>query len=275
MSFSFNKSSLLASVEILNDKHFKKYKDLNYIESQKTTLDIKNGKKIIDTIGVKLIQKYNKAKTNKDNKYTLREILTSYIKISKPGFIFRITGGRQFFLGYVSENFEQLLREAGLLDKIDFSTEGKKIRIWWDDLSEFVRKLDKSNKLDLGRKGEEKTIKFEEKKLRKLKINKKPSWDGFENNLLGYDVQSWKSLSQKIFIEVKASSYSNGTFFLTRNEWNFSLSVKNDFFIHLWIQDENKPRVISFEELHSQNYRIEDSSNSEWANIKIVPIKIN
>ena len=275
MSFSFNKSSLLASVEILNDKHFKKYKDLNYIESQKTTLDIKNGKKIIDTIGVKLIQKYNKAKTSKDNKYILREILASYIKISKPGFIFRITGGRQFFLGYVSENFEQLLREAGLLDKIDFSKEGKKIRIWWDDLSEFVRKLDKSNKLDLGRKGEEKTIKFEEKKLRRLKINKKPSWDGFENNLLGYDVQSWKSNSQKIFIEVKASSYSNGTFFLTRNEWNFSLSVKNDFFIHLWIQDENKPRVISFEELHSQNYRIEDSSNSEWTNIKIVPVKIN
>ena len=60
MSFSFNKSSLLASVEILKDKNFKKYKDLNYIESQKTTLDIKNGKKIIDTIGIKLIQKYNK-----------------------------------------------------------------------------------------------------------------------------------------------------------------------------------------------------------------------
>ena len=31
MSFLFNKSSLLASVEILNDKHFKKYKDLNYL----------------------------------------------------------------------------------------------------------------------------------------------------------------------------------------------------------------------------------------------------
>ena len=55
--------------------------------------------------------------------------------------MFRITGGRQFFLGYVTENFEQLLREAGLLDKIDFSTEGIKIRTWWDDLSEFIRKL--------------------------------------------------------------------------------------------------------------------------------------
>ena len=122
---------------------------------------------------------------------------------------------------------------------------------------------------------EEKTIKFEEKRLKKLRINKKPSWDGFENNLLGYDVQSWKTNSKKIFIEVKASSYSNGTFFLTRNEWNFSLSVKDDFFIHLWIQDENNPRIISFQELHSKNYRIEDASNSEWTNIRIVPVKIN
>ena len=57
MSFSLNKSSLLASVEILNDKHFKKYKNLNYIEAQKTTLDIKSGKKIIDTIGIKILTK--------------------------------------------------------------------------------------------------------------------------------------------------------------------------------------------------------------------------
>ena len=111
--------------------------------------------------------------------------------------------------------------------------------------------------------------------MRKLKISKKPSWDGFENNLLGYDVQSWRTNSKKIYIEVKASSYSNGTFFLTRNEWNFSISVKDDFMIHLWIQDNSKPRIITFQELHSKNYKIEDVSNAEWSKIKIVPVKIN
>ena len=35
MSFSFNKSSLLASIEILNDKHFKKYNDLKKLNFQK------------------------------------------------------------------------------------------------------------------------------------------------------------------------------------------------------------------------------------------------
>jgi hypothetical protein len=275
MSFSLNKSSLLASVEILNDKHFKKYKNLNYIEAQKTTLDIKSGKKIIDTIGIKILTKYNNCKNQKDRSYILREILTLYLKKVKPGFIFRITGGRLYFLEFVNENFEQLLREAGLLDEINLTNEGNNIRTWWDDISEFVRKLDKSSKLDLGRTGEEKTIRFEEKKLKKLKINKKPSWDGFENNLLGYDVQSWKTNYKKIYIEVKASSYANGTFFLTRNEWNFSLSAKDDFIIHLWIQNNSKPRIISFQELHSKNYKIEDVSNAEWSKIKIVPIKIN
>ena len=117
------------------------------------------------------MEKYNKTKDKNEIKYTLREILSTYMKVSKPSFIFRITGGRLFFLGFVSENFEQLLKEAGLLDKIDFSIEGKKIRAWWDDLSEFVRKLDKSNKLDLGREGEEKTMIFEEKRLKKMVPN--------------------------------------------------------------------------------------------------------
>ena len=275
MSFLFNKSSLLASIEIINDKNFKKYKNLTYLESQKTTLDIKNGRKIIDILGAKLLKKYNDFSNYRERKYILREILALYLKKAKPGFMFRITGGRLYFLEFVSENFEQLLKEAGLLDKIDFTVEGSKIRNWWDDLSEFIRKLDKSAKLDLGRAGEEKTIRFEEKKLRKLKISKKPSWDGFENNLLGYDIQSWRTNSKKIYIEVKASSYSNGTFFLTRNEWNFSISVKDDFMIHLWIQDNSKPRIITFQELHSKNYKIEDVSNAEWSKIKIVPVKIN
>ena len=274
MSFSLNKSSLLASVEILNDKHFKKYKNLNYIEAQKTTLDIKSGKKIIDTIGIKILTKYNNCKNQKDRSYILREILTLYLKKVKPGFIFRITGGRLYFLEFANENFEQLLREAGLLDEINLTNEGNNIRTWWDDISEFVRKLDKVvNLISVELKG--KTIRFEEKKLKKLKINKKPSWDGFENNLLGYDVQSWKTNYKKIYIEVKASSYANGTFFLTRNEWNFSLSAKDDFIIHLWIQNNSKPRIISFQELHSKNYKIEDVSNAEWSKIKIVPIKIN
>ena len=83
-------------------------------------------------------------------------------------------------------------------------------------------------------------------------------------------------IKQKKFYRGKsASSYSNGIFFLSRNEWNFSQSVKDDFLIHLWIKDKRKPRIISFEELNSKNYKIEDKPNAEWQDIKITPVSIN
>ena len=44
MPISLNKSSLLAAMEIINDKNFLKYKNLNYLESYKTTLDVKSGR---------------------------------------------------------------------------------------------------------------------------------------------------------------------------------------------------------------------------------------
>ncbi len=275
MAISLNKSSLLAAEEIINDPNFLKFKNLNYLESYKTTLDIKTGKSVIDILGVTLITNFSNSKDSYHRKYILRDILSTYLKKVKPGYIFRITGGRSYFLKFITENFEQLLREAGLLDKIGFDKESENIQNWWDDISEFVRKLDKSIKLELGRSGEKKTMIFEKKRLKNLRINRRPSWDSFENNLLGYDVQSWKNKTKKIFIEVKASSYSNGIFFLSRNEWNFSQSVKDDFLIHLWIKDKRKPRIISFEELNSKNYKIEDKPNAEWQDIKITPVSVN
>ncbi len=275
MPISLNKSSLLAAIEIINDKNFLKYKNLNYLESYKTTLDVKSGKGIIDIVGIELLENFTKSDDIDKRKYILRQILSNYLKKAKPGYLFRITGGRTFFLKFISENFEQLLREAGLLDKLGFDKESENIQKWWDEISEFVRKLDKSIKLELGRSGEKKTMVYEKNRLKKSKINKEPSWDSFENNLLGYDVQSWKNNAKKIFIEVKASSYANGMFFLTRGEWNFAQSVKDYFIIHLWVQNKKSPRIITFKELNSNNYRIEDKPNAEWQDIKITPLSLN
>mgnify|MGYP001384867034 CR=1 FL=1 len=43
---------------------------------------------------------------------------------------------------------------------------------------------------------------FSANRLKKSKINKEPSWDSFENNLLGYDVQSWKNNAKKITLNI-------------------------------------------------------------------------
>ena len=124
MNFVLTKSSLLAALEISNDKKIKKFKNLHYLESHKTTLDIKNGKKIIETVGRDLIDKLNNTKKHYEKQLFLRDILITYIKKSKPGFMFIITGWRSYVLDDVSENFEQLLREAGHLEKIEFYKEG-------------------------------------------------------------------------------------------------------------------------------------------------------
>jgi len=275
MNIVFNKSSLLAAIEIAKDKNITKNDNLNYLESIKTTFDIKNGQKLINLVGLEIITELSLKIKDYEYEIILREILMKYLKKNKPGFILRATGGREYFLAFVDENFEQLLNDAGLYNEIDLSKEGKKIRYWWDDLSEFVRQLDEDKKLDLGREGEEKTIRYEIDKLKKLNIKKKPKWVSYDDNTVGYDVQSWDKEQNEIFIEVKATSNSNGLFHLSKGEWRFSISAKERYFIHVWIQNKEKPRIITYSELNSKDYKIEDSSNAEWANIKITPLLIN
>ena len=75
---------------------------------------------------IKILNKIQNCKIKKIEAI-LREILTLYLKKVKPGF--RITGGRLYFLEFVNENFEQLLREAGLYE-INLTNEGNNIRTY-------------------------------------------------------------------------------------------------------------------------------------------------
>ena len=275
MNITLNKSSLLAAIEISKDLNILKSKDLSYLESVKTSFDIKGGQKLIELIGLEIINELNTKIKEHDYQIILRQILSKYLKDEKPGFLLRITGGRDYFLNYIDENFEQLLNDAGLYSEINLSKEGREIGNWWDDLSVFVRNLEKDKKLDQGREGEEKTIRYEINKLKKLDIKKKPKWISYEDNSAGYDVLSWDEEQNKIFIEVKATNNTNGLFYLSKGEWRFSVSAKDNYFIHVWIQDKKEPRIITYSELNSKNYKIEDSSNAEWEKIKITPVLMN
>ena len=275
MKIALNKSSLLAAIEISKDKRILDFKNLNHLESIKNSFDMKNGHELIKLIGSEKIKELTEKKQLNNYQLVLREILIKYLKNEKPGFLLRITGGREHFSDFIDENFEQLLNEAGLYNDIDLTKEGKEIGKWWDDITEFVRNLEKDKKLDLGREGEEKTIQYEINKLKKLNIDRKPRWISYEDNSAGYDVLSWDHKENEIFIEVKATANSNGIFFLSKGEWRFSISAKNSYFIHVWIQNKKQPRIITYNELNSKNYKIEDSSNAEWEKIKITPVLIN
>ena len=159
MNLLFTKSSLLAAQEIQKDHNLRKKNiDLKITESFKASLDYKNGIKLLDSIGKNLIKELNKSNNKIKYQYVLREVLTKYLKNNKPSCIFHITQGRDHFLDYISLNFEQIFREAALLIPINLSIESKKVRIWWDELDKFVRKLEKESNLESGRVGEEKTM---------------------------------------------------------------------------------------------------------------------
>ena len=162
-----------------------------------------------------------------------------------------------------------------MYDEINLSKKGKEICHWWDSLSDFVRDLEDDKKLELGREGEEKTILYEINKLKKFNIQKKPKWISYEDNRAGYDVLSWDKNQNEIFIEVKSTNNSNGLFYLTKWEWRVSIAKKDNYFIHIWVQDRKEPWIITYKELNSKNYKIEDSSNAEWDTIKVTPILIN
>ena len=53
MNIILNKSSLLAAIEISKDPNILKSIDLNYLESVKTSFDIKGGQKLIELVGKK------------------------------------------------------------------------------------------------------------------------------------------------------------------------------------------------------------------------------
>ena len=263
-------SSMLAAQELAKDINLSSAKDFQYLENYKYTLDFTNGKKLIEAIGNSLFDKIKEQKDIADIQRVRRAIIMKFLKDVKPPYIFAIPKGSFHFLNCISENFRQVFEDAKLLIAIDdLSNESREIREWWDDISNFVRTLAKNEKLELGRNGEEKTFNYEVEKLNKLKINKKPKWDGFYDNMLGYDIQSWDNKSNKIFIEAKASSSFDGKFHLSRNQWNFSVSEQNAYFIYVWIQNKTVPRIINFKELES--YILEDKKSTEWKEILITP----
>ena len=121
MKIALNKSSLLAAIEISKDKRILNFKNLNHLESIKNSFDMKNGHELIKLIGSEKIKELTEKKQLNNYQLVLREILIKYLKNEKPGFLLRITGGREHFSDFIDENFEQLLNEAGLYDDIDLT----------------------------------------------------------------------------------------------------------------------------------------------------------
>jgi len=270
MRIVLSKSAIEAATMIVDDQNLLKLENRLIIESANSNLDYKEGKKLIELMGDGIFKEYLKSESE-NRKYILRKILKNYMIEVKPGFVFHITKGRKLFLEYINDNIAQLFNDSDLMMEADDSEDFKIVMGWWDELISLIRKINDEKKVESGREGEKKSYEFEVTKLKKLRTNKKPYWASLDNNLLGYDVESWDEKNNKIFIEAKSSSNNDGAFYLSRNEWNTALEKKEAYFIHVWIKDRTIPVNIDFERLYSKKYRIDDAENAEWTNINIKP----
>ena len=104
-------------------------------------------------------------------------------------------------------------------------------------------------------------------KLNTLKINKKPELTSVDNTSAGYDLISYRKDSSgnifKIFIESKFNSQNQEAFYISRNEANKAMELKDNYYIYLWTHiDQNEPLVINTSYLE-KNLPI-DQGASTW-----------
>ena len=271
MITDISKSSLDAAIMISeNSKIIIQTKQFN--DYYFSSVDYLAGKNLCENLGREIFKKYNQEKDQKKRKKFLRNIISKFFKLNKPSSLLALPYGPLHFFDRLSEDFNQILDYAGLLD-ISSNSPSDEIIEWWDDLADFSRSLIDNKKIKSGRSGEKKTLEFEKKKLKNHNLNLSPTWDGFWDNKLGYDVKSWDYNKNIIFIEAKSSKEKNGTFFFTKNEWKFAISEKNNYFVYIWIQENVKPQIMNFDELKKKVIKFQEisSEGEQWEIIKINP----
>ena len=279
MKSDITKSTLDAALLIAkNNQIISQNKSFNdyYLSS----VDYKSGDELYVYLGGEVFNRYNETKENLEKIYIRREILSKFFKKKKPNSLIYLQGGPIHFLNKLSIDLNQLFEDALLApnqnQKMD-KNELENVKKWWDELSQFARSIVQDKKLDSGRTGEDKTIKYEKKKLKSLNIKLDPMHDGFWDNKLGYDIQSWNKKLEKIFIEAKSSSQENGKFYISKNEWTCAMAKKQSYFVQIWIKDNISPKIMPFNELenHVMKYEKISGNSDDWQTLIIKPLISN
>lgn len=242
----------------------------NFDDYYLSSVDYLSGKILCENLGKEVFKSYKNENNEKNKQKILRDIIRKFFKKNKPNSLFALPYGPTHFFQRLSEDFNQILDYANLTS-ISENNPDDEIINWWDDLIDFARSLVDKNKIESGRSGEKKSLEYEKKKLKNLEIDLSPTWDGFWDNKLGYDIKSYDKNKNSIFIEAKSSKDKRGIFYISKNEWKCAYCEKENYFIYLWIRDDLKPIIINYEELKKRIFRFQEISTEgeQWETIKI------
>jgi hypothetical protein len=156
----------------------------------------------------------------------LRIQLRHMITCLRPIWLAHLASGRFEAAKALPDDARQCFEEAGLLKGYDSDTLD-----WWDTAAGVARHFRDAAK-NSGRLGERYSRAYELDR-----VGQAPYWQGFESNFAGYDLlsQVGRGDSRKLLIEVKASQarVRDGSFFVSRNEWD-TATRSDKYFFHLW-----------------------------------------
>lgn len=192
-----------------------------------------------------------------------RIILSDYVYYFTPAWARRIPYGRQEAFIFMTKDEQACFYEAGLMDEYP----EKAVIGWWDQISSFLRRTEEERNTEVGRKGEQLTILYEQKRT-----GRQPQWISLDTNLSGYDLisQQTKEDSSSLLIEVKSSekSISTADFFVSVNEWHTASNTENYKF-YLWCFYGGKKQLAVITPRQLFHYIPTNNKSGEWQTVRI------
>ena len=200
-----------------------------------------------------LLASYNSAGLDFESAIRLHEVLP--VNISEPRAIFQAT--ITLVAGRCSPPWTALLRRGrGALEVLDpdtvacFDRAGAFAQIpdadvlrWWDELASQAYADRDLARCAIGREAERRSLVYERRRLQELPDAPAPVWKALDNNLVGYDIQSWlegpNALLPKL-VEVKGSTRMPMTFHVSRNEWETAVRNPLTYFFQVWHLDTDQ-----------------------------------
>lgn len=200
-----------------------------------------------------------------DQALAFQETLRNFIEQEQPTWFKLFPYGRARVLDLLTENERQCFEIAGLTESLSDS-----VVAWWDDLAAVSRIGKDVSRLELGRDGERKTMRFEEARLSNFGLQ--PEWIALDDNLAGFDVKSWQvgpgqtKPDAPLYIEVKAAA-SIRRFFLSRLEWDFALRHESAWELQLWVDEQHVPIRLTVSQI--MRHTPTDQGGGRWREIEV------
>jgi hypothetical protein len=176
--------------------------------------------------------------------------------------------GRESLVTALSEDELQVFRNAGLLDEMPTAD----VIEWWDEFRALLRKIINDAHVVQGREAERMTMEMEVEIVSQFGTIDKPVWLALNGDHYGYDILSYRkvsdSLPHAILIEVKSfASTSLPRIFLTRNEWNKAIEAEPNYFFVVWCMEIKEFKIYSVNDIRP--HIPEDIGKGLWQKIEI------